>query len=250
MQRKMWDPTRPSSSTAWTATATGRSGCGPSRVLDAGVGAATAAREPRRSRGSPHGPEAVVATVPGPDRGDGRAQVPSSRGTGGRHVASDDRYLVASGLRRYGHHDLALELTKRLRALVEARGISEHYDSRTGEPLGVPGLGDVVDRVERDRRERLRHPGRLPRHPRPGRGGGSALRLGRLEVAYRATAPSRSARASIARCTWPSAVARSGAKPRVTLRRPPAPLEAQGRRRQLLPRARARDLMPRLSSAD
>jgi glycogen debranching enzyme len=50
-------------------------------------------------------------------------------------------YLVALGLSRYGHHDLALELTLRMRALIEKEGISEHYDSETGEPLGVPGLG-------------------------------------------------------------------------------------------------------------
>jgi putative isomerase len=50
-------------------------------------------------------------------------------------------YLVAYGLRGYGEHDLARELTDRLRTLVETRGISEDYDSRTGDPLGVPGLG-------------------------------------------------------------------------------------------------------------
>jgi len=50
-------------------------------------------------------------------------------------------YLVALGLARYGHHDLALELTLRMTELIEAEGISEHYDPETGEPLGVPGLG-------------------------------------------------------------------------------------------------------------
>lgn len=50
-------------------------------------------------------------------------------------------YLVALGLSRYGHHELAHELTRRMRNLVERRGISEHYDGETGEPLGVPGLG-------------------------------------------------------------------------------------------------------------
>ncbi len=53
-------------------------------------------------------------------------------------------YLVAYGLRRYGYHALARELTDGLRALVESRGVAEHYDSRTGEPLGVPGLGMSV----------------------------------------------------------------------------------------------------------
>jgi hypothetical protein len=50
-------------------------------------------------------------------------------------------YLVSLGLARYGHHDLALELTRRMTKLVEKEGISEHYDPETGEPLGVPGLG-------------------------------------------------------------------------------------------------------------
>jgi glycogen debranching enzyme len=50
-------------------------------------------------------------------------------------------YLVALGLSRYGHHDLALELTRRMTKLIEKEGISEHYHGETGEPLGVPGLG-------------------------------------------------------------------------------------------------------------
>jgi hypothetical protein len=50
-------------------------------------------------------------------------------------------YLVSLGLNRYGHHDLALELTRRTKKLIETEGISEHYDGETGEPLGVPGLG-------------------------------------------------------------------------------------------------------------
>jgi hypothetical protein len=50
-------------------------------------------------------------------------------------------YLVAHGLRQYGYDELALELTLRLRALIEERGINENYDSQTGDPLGVSGLG-------------------------------------------------------------------------------------------------------------
>jgi hypothetical protein len=93
-------------------------------------------------------------------------------------------YLVAFGLRRYGHHDLALELTRRLRALVEARGIAEHYDSRTGDPLGVPGLGmsstvwsAIVENVYG-----VQDDFRTVRVPTGA--AGRWLRLGKLEVAY------------------------------------------------------------------
>lgn len=93
-------------------------------------------------------------------------------------------YLVAYGLRRYGLRELALELTARLRALVEARGISEHYDSRTGEPLGVPGLGmsttvwsAIVENVYgvQDDFRTIRVPEGAA---------GRSLKLGKLEVRY------------------------------------------------------------------
>ena len=50
-------------------------------------------------------------------------------------------YLVAYGLRQYGFAAEGVELTRRLRALFEEKGISESYDGVTGDPLGVPGLG-------------------------------------------------------------------------------------------------------------
>lgn len=93
-------------------------------------------------------------------------------------------YLVAYGLRRYGQREPAFELTARLRALVEARGISEHYDSRTGEPLGVPGLGmsstvwsAIVENVYgvQDDFRTIRVPDGAA---------GRRLRLGKLEVRY------------------------------------------------------------------
>jgi hypothetical protein len=92
--------------------------------------------------------------------------------------------LVAYGLRRYGRHDLALELTRRLRALVEARGIAEHYDSRTGDPLGVPGLGmsSTVWSAIVENEYGVRDDFRTVRVP-PG-AAGRWLRLGKLEVAY------------------------------------------------------------------
>jgi hypothetical protein len=93
-------------------------------------------------------------------------------------------YLVAYGLRRYGYHDLALDLTRRLRTLIEARGVAEHYDSQTGAPLGVPGLGmsvafwsmvvENVYGVQDDFRSI-----RVPRDAV-----GRRLRLGGLSVAY------------------------------------------------------------------
>jgi hypothetical protein len=93
-------------------------------------------------------------------------------------------YLVAYGMRRYGHHVLARELTEKLRTLVETRGISEDYDSRTGEPLGVPGLGmsstvwsAIVENlygVQDDFRTIRVPPGAT----------GRRLRLGKLEVSY------------------------------------------------------------------
>jgi Mannosylglycerate hydrolase MGH1-like glycoside hydrolase domain len=91
-------------------------------------------------------------------------------------------YLVACGLRRYGHHGLARELTDRLRALVETRGISEDYDSRTGDALGVPGLGmsstvwsAIVENVYG-----VQDDFRTIRVPEGG--AGRRLRLGKLEV--------------------------------------------------------------------
>lgn len=50
-------------------------------------------------------------------------------------------YLVSYGLNRYGYHDAARELTRRMQELIAARGINERYDGTTGQPLGVPGLG-------------------------------------------------------------------------------------------------------------
>jgi hypothetical protein len=93
-------------------------------------------------------------------------------------------YLVAYGLRRYGEHALARELTDKLRGLVETRGISEDYDSRTGDPLGVPGLGmsttvwtaivENVYGVQDDFRTIMVPQGAA----------GRRLKLGKLEVSY------------------------------------------------------------------
>ncbi|GAB6164152.1 hypothetical protein JCM19992_01520 [Thermostilla marina] len=46
-------------------------------------------------------------------------------------------YQIASGLAAYGHHDLAAVIADKSVANAIAQGISEHYDSLTGKPLGV-----------------------------------------------------------------------------------------------------------------
>jgi len=50
-------------------------------------------------------------------------------------------YQTLEGLSRYGHHKLAGELAGRLIGNALKVGVSEHYDSQTGAPLGVPFLG-------------------------------------------------------------------------------------------------------------
>ncbi len=50
-------------------------------------------------------------------------------------------YQTLGGLARYGHRKLAGELAGRLLDNALKVGVSEHYDSQTGAPLGVPNLG-------------------------------------------------------------------------------------------------------------
>lgn len=50
-------------------------------------------------------------------------------------------YQVISGLARYGHRDLADNFSGRLLANALKVGISEHYNSQSGAPLGVRNLG-------------------------------------------------------------------------------------------------------------
>ncbi|MCY3021085.1 MAG: trehalase family glycosidase [Planctomycetota bacterium] len=93
-------------------------------------------------------------------------------------------YLVAYGLCRYGYHDLARELTDKMRLLIAEKGINERYNSRTGQPLGVPGLGMTcsiwsmivqnVYGVQDDFRTIRVPPGAK----------GRKLKLGKLRVAY------------------------------------------------------------------
>jgi putative isomerase len=46
-------------------------------------------------------------------------------------------YQIASGLAAYGHKDLAADITDKTVANAIKNGISEHYDSVSGKPLGV-----------------------------------------------------------------------------------------------------------------
>lgn len=50
-------------------------------------------------------------------------------------------YQTLAGLANYGHRELAAELSGRLLDNALKVGVSEHYDSQTGAPLGVPNLG-------------------------------------------------------------------------------------------------------------
>jgi putative isomerase len=46
-------------------------------------------------------------------------------------------YQIAGGLAAYGHHELAASIADKTIANAIVNGISEHYDSVTGQPLGI-----------------------------------------------------------------------------------------------------------------
>jgi len=50
-------------------------------------------------------------------------------------------YQIATGLARYGHQDLAADIADKTIANALKNGVSEHYDSVSGKPLGVTFLG-------------------------------------------------------------------------------------------------------------
>jgi glycogen debranching enzyme len=50
-------------------------------------------------------------------------------------------YQIATGLARYGYKELAADITDKTVANALRHGISEHYDSVSGKPLGVTFLG-------------------------------------------------------------------------------------------------------------
>lgn len=47
-------------------------------------------------------------------------------------------YQIASGLAEYGHNDLAAVIADKTVENAIKKGISEHYDSVSGKPLGIP----------------------------------------------------------------------------------------------------------------
>jgi putative isomerase len=50
-------------------------------------------------------------------------------------------YQVASGFAKNGWHNIAVDIADKTVANALKNGVSEHYDSMTGKPLGVPYLG-------------------------------------------------------------------------------------------------------------
>ena len=50
-------------------------------------------------------------------------------------------YQVAGGFAHYGFHQIAADIADKTVANALKNGLSEHYDSLTGKPLGVPNLG-------------------------------------------------------------------------------------------------------------
>jgi hypothetical protein len=93
-------------------------------------------------------------------------------------------YLVACGLNRYSYYAVAESLANQMRALIVEKGINERYNTKTGQPLGDPGVGMtcaawtmlVQSRygVQSDYRTIVVPRGAKGRH----------LRLGKLDVSY------------------------------------------------------------------
>ncbi len=76
--------------------------------------------------------------IPTVDRKDKR-WVPNSYWRG--NVWPAPNYQVASGFAQHGYPEIAKDLADKTVANALKNGISEHYDSITGKPLGVPYLG-------------------------------------------------------------------------------------------------------------
>ena len=76
--------------------------------------------------------------IPTVDRKDHR-WVPNSYWRG--DVWPAPNYQVACGFAAYGYRQIAAEIADKTIANALKNGLSEHYDSVTGKPLGVPNLG-------------------------------------------------------------------------------------------------------------
>jgi len=73
--------------------------------------------------------------VPTVDRNDHRWK---SNGFWRGDVWPSTNYQIASGLAAYGHRQLAADIADKTVENAIKHGISEHYDSSTGQPLGIP----------------------------------------------------------------------------------------------------------------
>jgi len=99
--------------------------------------------------------------VPTVDRTDKRWK---SNGFWRGDVWPSTNYQIASGLAAYGHHDLAADIADKTIANAIKHGISEHYDSLTGQALGVPDycmsctlVTMMLDGLAKQHRLMLRH---------------------------------------------------------------------------------------------
>jgi glycogen debranching enzyme len=104
--------------------------------LQAGIPTAGQAARMARALASPHWKTPVP--LPSVDRRDAGYK---SDGFWRGDVWPATVYQTLEGLASYGHRELVAELAGRLLDNALKVGISEHYDSQTGAPLGVPNLG-------------------------------------------------------------------------------------------------------------
>src|SRR5262249_26136940 len=81
-------------------------------------------------------------------------------------------WLLATGLRRHGRHDLAGEIAARSRALVERGGFNEFFDPLDGTPVGEPEFGWATLAAGTGARRR-----RAGRRARAARGGARRRRV-------------------------------------------------------------------------
>ncbi len=104
--------------------------------LQAGVPTASQAGRMARALAGPHWNTPVP--IPSVDAKDPQYK---SDGFWRGDVWPSSVYQTLAGLATYGHRELIATLAGRLLDNALKVGISEHYDSRSGAPLGVPNLG-------------------------------------------------------------------------------------------------------------
>jgi hypothetical protein len=104
--------------------------------LQAGIPIASQAARMAEALASPHWNTPIP--LPSVDRLDAQYK---SDGFWRGDVWPSSVFQTLQGLAQYGHRKLVGELAGRLLDNAIKVGISEHYDSQTGAPLGVPNLG-------------------------------------------------------------------------------------------------------------